>query len=119
MVRRIIVLLIVAAAGYYIYANRHYFAELAGLGSNRLRIEGDWSQIRSNIKEADVYTFFDRMIERNGTACGQYHFRSNEEVVITIDGRTASYTVAFPDAETMIWYHDDRGTLKPRVRWAR
>jgi len=119
MVRRITILLIVVAAGYYVYTNRHYFAELAGLGSNRIRIEGDWSEIRSNIKEADVYTFFDQLIEKNGTACGQYHFRSNDVVVVSIDGQTGTYTLDFPDGNTMIWYIDDRGELKQRIRWAR
>ena len=119
MVRRVVLLLIVVAVGYLVYTNRSYFAELAGLESNRIRIEGDWSQMRSNVKDADVYTFFDRMIERNGDACGQYHFSSNDVVVVTIDGQTTTYTLDFPQGDEMIWYREHRGELQQRARWMR
>jgi hypothetical protein len=119
MVRKVVLLLILVAAGYLVYVNRHHIAVLAGLESNRIRIEGDWSQTRSNVKEADVYTFYDQMIERNGETCGQYHFKSNDVVDISIDGQTSTYILDFPDADTMTWNQEVRGELKTRMRWSR
>jgi hypothetical protein len=37
----VIILLLLATGGYLLFANRHYLAFVAGLDSNRHRIEGD------------------------------------------------------------------------------
>jgi hypothetical protein len=120
MVKRIALFIILAGGAFMVWENRHHFSELAGLESNRIRIEGDWYPVYTRIKEADCYTFFDRMIELNGEAHGQYLFTSNDTVQITMGGNSArEYHVEFPTDETMIWYQTVRGELKPAFRWAR
>ena len=51
MVRRLIILALLAAAAFLIYSNRHQIAVIAGLDSNPRRIQGDWYELQSGIKE--------------------------------------------------------------------
>jgi len=119
VVKRIALLIILAGVAYMGWENRHYLAELAGLESNRLRIEGDWYQVRSNVKEHDRYTFYDQIIDRNGETYGQYAFTSNDEVHVTLWGVTSTYWVEFPEQDVMIWLQDVKGERKPVIRWQR
>ena len=93
--------------------------ELAGLESNQMRIEGDWYQVSSGIREFDYYTFNDKMIERNGETHGEYSFTSNEQIQVVLGSSTGAYTIEFPEADVMIWYQDVRGTRTPVIRWQR
>lgn len=119
MVKRIALLIILAGVAYVGWENRQVLKELAGLESNRLRIQGDWYQVRSNVKESDRYTFFDQVIDLNGDTYGQYHFSSNDEADITLGGATASYWIEFPEQDVMIWSQDIEGKRTPVVRWHR
>jgi len=120
MVKKIVIFIILAGVAYYAWENRHLFTELAGLESNRIRIEGDWYRVSSRIKEADVYTFYDKIIELNGETHGQYIFTSNNVAQITMGGSAArTFVIEFPEPDTMVWYEEQRGELKPVYRWAR
>ncbi len=119
MVKRAALFIILAGVAFLAWENRHQFAELAGMESNRIRIEGDWYRLSSTVKEADCYTFYDKIIERNGDTHGQYYFTKNEVVQITMGGTSQTYTIEFPEPDRMTWYQEIKGELKPVVRWAR
>jgi hypothetical protein len=119
MVRRVILVLCLVASAFLLYANRHQIAVLAGLDSNKLRIQGDWYELRAGFKEYDRYTFRDETVTRNDETCGNYHFRSYRELFVTIDGQSTDYIVEFPDPETMEWFQEVKGELKVRRRWKR
>lgn len=119
MVKRLALYLILAGVAFLAWENRHYFKELAGLDSNQIRIEGDWYQVSSGIREFDCYTFNDKMIERNGETYGEYSFTSNEQIQVVLGSTTGTYTIEFPEAGVMIWYQDVRGTRKEAIHWER
>lgn len=120
MVKRLAFFIILAGVAYFAWENRHHFNELAGLESNRIRIEGEWYQVSSRVKEADCYTFYDKMIELNGEAHGQYFFTKNDVMQVTMGGSEArTFFIEFPEPDTMVWYQDVRGERKPVYRWAR
>ena len=120
MVKRLAFFIILAGVAYFVWENRHHFNELAGLESNRIRIEGDWYQVSSRVKEADRYTFYDKMIELNGETHGQYFFTKNDVMQVTMGGSEArTFFIEFPEPDTMVWYQDVRGERKPVYRWAR
>ena len=119
MLRRLIVLGLLAAAALLIYGNRHRIALLAGLDSNKVQIEGVWQEVRSGFKEDDVYSFSDEVVFRNGETYGQYRFTSHTVLEVTTASDTANYVVEFPDADTMEWYQEERGERVLRRRWQR
>lgn len=119
MVKRLALLIILAGVAYMGWENRRYLKELAGLESNRLRIQGDWVQVHSNVRDANVYTFYEKVIDRNGETYGQYEFTSNDEVLITLEGTTIEYWVEFPEPDVMIWWREFKGERKPVLRWER
>lgn len=119
MVKRLALYLILAGVAFLAWENRHYFKELAGLDSNQMRIEGDWYQVRSNIKEFDRFTFNDKMIDRNGETYGEYSFTGNDQVQVVLGPASGTYTIAFPSADVMLWYQDVRGTPREAIRWQR
>jgi hypothetical protein len=101
------------------WENRQVVRQLAGLESNQLRIVGDWYKVSSNVKEPDCYTFYDKIVDRNGETYGQYSFASNEQVMVTLGGTTTTYWIDFPDPDVMIWSQDIKGERKPVIRWQR
>jgi hypothetical protein len=106
-------------AAFLIYTNRHRIAFLAGLDSNKIRIQGEWHEVRSGFKEYDIFSFYDEMVSRNEDPCGNYHFKSHSELIVTIDGQTGEYIVEFTDADTMDWLQESKGKLTLRRRWKR
>jgi hypothetical protein len=119
VVKRIALCIILAGVAFLAWENRHYFKELAGLDSNQLRIEGEWCQVSSNIKELDRYTFNDKMIDRNGETYGEYSFNRNNEIQVVLGPNTGTYTIEFPSADVMLWYQEVRGTRTLVIRWER
>lgn len=119
MVKRLALFIILAGAAFMVWDNRQVLKELAGLESNQLRIEGDWYQVRSGIKDVDRFTFYDKIVERNGETYGQYSFTSNDEVQISLGGATETYWLEFPEADVMIWLKDIKGERTPVIRWKR
>jgi hypothetical protein len=119
VVKRLALYLILAGVAFLAWENRHYVKELAGLESNQMRIEGDWYQVSSGIREFDCYTFNDKMIERNGETHGEYSFTSNEQIQVVLGSGAGTYTIEFPEANVMIWYQDVRGTRREAIRWER
>jgi len=119
MVKRIALLLVLAGAAYLVWENRQVIKQLAGLDSNQMRIEGDWYQVRSNIKEFDRFTFNDKMIDRNGETYGEYSFTGNDQIQVVLGPASGTYTIAFPSADVMLWYQDVRGTPREAIHWER
>ena len=119
MVKRIALYLILAGVAFLAWENRHHIKELAGLDSNQMRIEGEWCQVSSNIREFDRYTFNDKMIDRNGEIYGEYSFTGNDQIQVVLGPNTGTYTIEFPAADTMLWYQEVRGTRTLAIRWAR
>ena len=116
ILRRLIIVLVVAIVATLVYSNRD---RIGLLSNNNIKIQGDWYRVAFNFKEADVYTFADRLIDRNGYSWGAYRFLSNKRLEITTDGRVTTYEIEFPDDENMVWYARSKGELRPRVRWRR
>jgi hypothetical protein len=119
MLRRLIVLGLLAAAAFLIYGNRRQLAFLAGMDSNNVRIEGDWQEVRSGFKEDDVFSFSDQVVFRNGETYGQYRFTSHAVLEVTTASSTSSYLVEFPGADTMEWYQEEGGQRVLQRRWQR
>ena len=119
MVKRLALYLILAGVAFLAWENRHYFKELAGLDSNQMRIEGDWYQVSSNIREYDRYTFNDKMIDRNGETYGEYSFNGNNQIQVVLGSNTGTYTIEFPAADVMLWYQDVRGESREAIHWER
>ena len=119
MVKRLVLYVILAGLAFLAWENRHYLKDLAGLDSNQMRIEGDWYQVSSNIREYDRYTFNDKMIDRNGETYGEYSFTSNDQIQVVLGPASGTYTIAFPSADVMLWYQDVRGEPREAIRWQR
>ncbi|HOC44801.1 MAG TPA: hypothetical protein PKJ99_17445 [Thermoanaerobaculales bacterium] len=119
MVKRLLLYAVLAGLAFLAWDNRHYLKDLAGLDSNQMRIEGEWYQVSSNIKDLDRYTFNDKMIDRNGEVYGDYSFTGNDTIQATLGSGTGSYTIEFPEPDVMIWYQEVRGTRTVAIRWQR
>jgi hypothetical protein len=120
LVRRLVTLLLLAVIGYLVYANRHHISFMAGLDSNKIRISGEWYEVVSDFKEPDVYEFSEGIILREGdNSYGSYYFTSWAEVVVTVDRGPITYTISFPDEETMEWRQEIKGEMKLVKKWAR
>ena len=119
MLRRLIILLALAAVVVAIYSYRHNIAQLAGLESNKVRIQGNWHKVSQGFPEDDVYTFNDDTISKNGDPVGVYKFNSYNELEVSFEGVNAVYVVEFPDYDNMSWYQEAKGELKLRRRWRR
>jgi hypothetical protein len=119
VIKRIALFVILAGVAFLAWENRHHFKELAGLESNQMRIEGDWYQVRSNIREFDRYSFNDNMVDRNGETYGEYSFTSNEIIQVVLGSSTGTYIIEFPQAGVMIWYQELPGTRQEAIRWVR
>jgi hypothetical protein len=115
----VIILLLLATGGYLLFANRHYLAFVAGLDSNRHRIEGDWFEVRDGFTEDDVYTFSDGIILKNEDTHGSYHFTSHSVLVISTGRRPVTYTIRFPDSNNMQWYREVKGEQTLSRIWTR
>lgn len=119
MIRRLLVLAVVIAVGFVVYSNRRHIAALAGLGSPEVQIGGGWHPVRNGFKQDALYTFADEMVSRNGEVIGQYSFKGLHDIEVTLDQTTATYTIAFPDENTMDWYQEVNGERKLARRWRR
>jgi len=119
MARRIVILLLLATAGYLLYANRHYVAFVAGLDSNKVRIVGEWYEVVQGFNEPNVFTFSEGIIQRNDDNYGSYYFTGYAELVVTAGSGPITYRVEFPDEETMNWYREIKGEEKLIRKWAR
>jgi hypothetical protein len=119
MLRRLIILGLLGVAGLFLYSNRHHIADLAGVQSNKVRIQGNWHEVRSGFKEDDIYTFNDDTISLNGDPVGVYKFNSYRELEVSLGDHSGVYLVEFPDHENMTWYQEVKGEEKVRRRWRR
>ena len=119
MVRRLLTLAILVAVGLVVYHNRQRFSALAGLGTPKVQIAGDWHPLRHGFKQDTLYTFADELISRDGEVVGQYDFKGFNEVEVTIDQEVSTYTLEFPDDDTMEWYRMVEGKRQLSRSWKR
>ena len=119
MVRRIVILLLLATGGYLVYDNRQFFGFIAGLNSNKVRIVGEWYEVVHEFKEADVFFFSEGIIQRNDDNYASYYFPSYAELVVTAVSGPITYRVEFPDEQTMDWYREIKGEMTLVKKWAR
>lgn len=119
MLRRLVILGLLLAAGLALYSNRHRIADLAGVESNKVRIQGNWHEVRSDFKEDDIYTFNDDTISLNGDPVGVYKFNSYRELEVSIGDFGGVYLVDFPDPDNMTWSQEVKGEEMVRRRWRR
>lgn len=119
MVRRIVTVLVLLIVGFLLYTNRHHIAYIAGLESNTVRIQGEWYALVDNFKDPDIYVFTDGIIFRNDDTYGSYYFTSYTELVVTTGPSPVTYTVQFPDEDTMEWSREIKGKQTVVERWAR
>jgi len=119
MFRRLVILALIVGAGFVIYLNRDQIAALAGLESNRIRIQGDWYEVQSGFKEDTRHTFVEELVLRDGEQVGHYQFTSHNDIEVTIDGTAIPYQVAFPEEDTMDWLRTIKGKQRLSRRWRR
>lgn len=119
MLRRLIILGVLAAVVLAIYSYRDQIKNLAGLESNKVRIQGNWHIVVSGFPEDDVYTFDEDTVSKNLDPVGVYKFLSYDELEVKFEGMNGVYIVEFVDYDNMNWYQDVKGERKLRRRWRR
>jgi len=119
MLRRLIILVALAAVVFAVYSNRHRVADLAGLESNKVRIQGNWHVVVSGFPEDDIYTFDEDTVSKNLDPVGVYKFKSYNELEVKFEGMTGVYIVEFVDYDNMNWYQEMKGERKLRRQWRR
>jgi hypothetical protein len=119
MLRRLIILVALAAVVFAVYSNRQRIAQLAGLESNKVRIRGNWHVVTQGFPEDDIYTFDDDTVSKNGDPVGVYKFNAYNELEVSFEGIDAVYLIEFPDYDNMHWLQEVKGERKLRRRWRR
>ena len=114
MLKRIVVLLIVAGAAYLIWGQRY---RIEGLSNNNLKIQGTWYQVEMNRKGVTAFHFSERIITKEGTEWGSYEMRKNDEIDVMVGNTLTTYELSFPDDENMVWSAEIDGRVTPVVRW--
>jgi hypothetical protein len=116
LLKRLVVILIVAGAGYAVWQNRD---RIASLENNNLRIQGTWYRYEMNRKGIDPHIFQEKIILRDGTEWGSYELRKNTRLEVMIGDRYAEYELSFPDEDSMVWSVERDGELRPALEWRR
>ena len=117
ILKRLVVLLVLAAAAWWLWSNRD---RIAVLSNNNVRIQGDWHPVEMEFNEPDTYTFTEHIISKNGYEWGTYLFRKNTRIEVTVRNQSTTYELEFPDDENMVWLvRSKEGKLVPSLRWRR
>jgi hypothetical protein len=116
LLKRLIVVLILAGAGYLVWQERH---RLAPLTNHNIRIQGTWYLWEMNRKGFEPYLFEEKIILRDGTEWGSYEIRMHSRLEVMIGDRYSEYHLEFPDEGTMVWSEERDGRLVPAVEWRR
>ena len=117
ILKRLVVLLVVAAAVWWVWSNRD---RLEILSNNNVRIQGEWHPVKMDFNEPDTYLFAEGIISKNGFEWGAYVFRKSTRLEVTVRDRVTTYKLEFPDDENMVWLVRSKdGELVPSLRWRR
>ena len=99
--KRLVVLLVVAAAVWWVWSNRD---RLEVLSNNNVRIQGEWHPVKMDFNEPDTYLFAEGIISKDGFEWGAYVFRKSTRLEVTVRGSPARCL------------HADEGEPPPPVR---
>jgi len=117
ILKRLVVLAVVAAAAWWVWSNRD---RIAVLSNNNVRIQGEWHPVEMEFNEPDTYTFTEGIIFKNGYEWGAYIFRKSSRLEVTVRHQATTYELEFPDEDNMVWLvRSKNGELVPSLRWRR
>jgi hypothetical protein len=113
---RLIVLALLAVAGWWLWSNRD---RVAILSNNNVRIQRDWHKVEMNFANADTYSFSETFISIRGEEWASYKLLSGSRIEINTVNDVIIYELSFPDDENMVWSIRKRDKVIPKVRWRR
>ena len=116
LLKRLVVLVILAGAGYLIWQQR---AKLSPISNNNSRIQGTWYEFKMDRKGFEPYTFEERIIIKDGTEWGSYELRMNTQLDVMVGTQLSEYRLSFPDEDAMVWSVERDGEWVPSVEWRR
>jgi hypothetical protein len=117
ILKRLVVLGVVAAAVWWVWSHRD---RIAVLSNSNVRIQGEWHPVEMEFNEPDTYTFTEGIISKNGYEWGTYVFRKNTQIEVTVRRQGTTYELEFPDDDSMVWLVRSKdGDLIPSLRWRR
>lgn len=114
--KRLIVLLLLAGAGYVMWQQRH---RLAPLTNHNIRIQGTWYRWEMNRKGFEPYVFEEKIVLLDGTEWASYEIRMHSRLEIMIGGQYAEYHLEFPGEGSMVWSQERDGRMVPVWEWRR
>ena len=116
MLKRLILLLILAGAAYLLWGQRYRIAQLS---NNNFKIQGTWYQVDMDVNRKGLtpYHFEERIITSQETEWGSYKLYRNTELEVMVADELTLYHLSFPDDENMIWSVEEDGKLIPAIKW--
>jgi len=116
LIRKTVLLAVLAAAIWYLFSQRD---RVGGLSNLNLKIQGDWHQVQMDFKDESVYTFTETFISLDGEEWASYRLVRGSQIEVTTAGDYATYELSFPDDDNMVWSTRKGETLVPVKRWRR
>jgi len=116
LVTRLIVITLLAVAGWWLWSNRD---RIAVLSNNNVRIRGEWHKVEMNFANADTYSFSETFISIRGEEWASYKLLSGSRIEINTVNNVIVYELSFPDDENMVWSIRKGDKVVPAVRWRR
>lgn len=114
MLKRLVLLLIIAGAAYMLWGQRH---KIASLQNNKLRIQGTWYQVELEWKGLTPYHFSERIITANDSEWGSYEMPKNTVIEVMTADKLEVYQLSFSDDGDMIWSMEVDGKMTEIIRW--
>lgn len=115
-VTRLIVIVLLAGAGWWLWSNRD---RIAVLSNNNVRIRGDWHKVEMDFAKTDTYSFSETFISIHGGEWASYRLLSRSRIEINTVNDVVIYELSFPDDENMVWSIRKGDEVIPKVRWRR
>ena len=114
MLKRLVLLLIIAGAAYMLWDQRH---KIASLQNNKLRIQGTWYQVELEWKGRTPYHFSERINTANDSEWGSYEMPKNTVIEVMTADKLTVYQLSFSDDGDMIWSMEVDGKMTEIIRW--
>lgn len=116
LLKRIVVIIVLAGAGYYLWSNRDHIGSLV---NPNVSIQGKWHRVSQNFKEPEVYTFADGFIGKGTQEWATYKLIRGSKIEVSVRNQASVYELEFPDDENMIWTLRNNGRTKTQIQWRR
>ena len=113
---RLIVIVVLAVAGSWLWSNRD---RVAVLSNNNVRIQGEWHKVEMDFANTVTYSFSETFISIQGEEWASYKLLSRSRIEINTVNDVITYELDFPDDENMVWSIRKGDKLIPAVRWRR